>query len=667
MQYLAGIFFSFRQSSFFFSTLSFLFALSLFHPTAPLAFEAFSDNSSSNWETVVDDDALPDDTGSSINTNHRSSPSTNQPSRINERREQWKTARDTQLEDVESRPVDLYSPKQTATKTVTYSGRAEADGRSATLVLHFDGNNVSGSLRAKGVHEPGVRLPSTDVSFLKVTLNGPWESENTSIFADWTGGDYMDGVLIPDYPTKGSLSIQLAERNGEKVVYLHRVSTSQYGYVFPLKGVVYTPPDTKTTKNPDDKPTPDAGNGYWDPVGGWFGVLSGKTFDNTFAISLNAQLKKTGAVTVTSTGGNNKTESLTGKWNRQGNGITIKWSEASMKENDLDESSIYAFFDGENCLIVKDEESVVKLYRDSAAPGSKNIPEQTIFASGTEDGKENYGSIGAPHKDYSIPSFSNSTYRGPVKMSWHESRIFSADPRNSQLSWRGQSGEYGDVLSISSVSLESVFVTSGMEYEKSGNGARVTATEEGQHQVWLSYTINCICQDAKSGKKINNTGTVNFSWLVLVGIDEYKKWKGEKKDSTASNTQKADIEKFTITGVAKEVGSNQGVEGAFVNLGQKAPTEDCQTDQNGRFKCTFTELRSGRTELFIRKPYGKAGVGMDPIASVERDLWPKYIYMLELDAKKAATGMIVKDVIWMDRIGYLPNRHETDLAVELQK
>lgn len=58
---------------------------------------------------------------------------------------------------------------------------------------------------------------------------------------------------------------------------------------------------------------------------------------------------------------------------------------------------------------------------------------------------------------------------------------------------------------------------------------------------------------------------------------------------------------------------------------------------------------------------------MDPIASVERDLWPKHIYMLELDAKKAATGIIVTDVIWMDRIGYLPTRHEKDLSVKLQK
>ena len=361
MRYLLDRNFSFFS---FFVVISFLFIALLYLPITATAADIFSENSSSKWDTIVDSDGSPagntgSNRGTSVDdnrlptnrkTNHYS------PSRLDEKRVQLKAESGNNIKAEKKRAVR---------KSVTYSGRAEADGRSATLELHFDGNNVSGRLQAKGVSEKYIRLPSTDATFAPIPLNGTWEADDTTIFASWKGGDFIDGVLIPDYPTRGNLSIKLAERDGKKVVYLHRIDSSSTGYVFPLKGVVYTPPDAD---NSDD---PAAGNGYWDPVGSWSGV----EFDCPF----KTVLEKSGAVTVTITCENDEPEYRKGKWNRQGNGIKVKWSRATMKEHELEKSTFHAFFDGANCLILDGgDDDGARLFRDSSRKKRKPSSSETI-------------------------------------------------------------------------------------------------------------------------------------------------------------------------------------------------------------------------------------------------------------------------------------------------
>lgn len=138
----------------------------------------------------------------------------------------------------------------------SYSGRAEADGRKAELSFTISGNKVSGRLTAQGVCEPSVRLPRTELTF-DGTFNGSWEVQGTIIQGQWRGGDYgCDGNLMRDYPTSGRLTISIQARPGsnEPVVFVHRVQSSRYGYVFKRTGRVYSPGEAKGQGSPSSSP-----------------------------------------------------------------------------------------------------------------------------------------------------------------------------------------------------------------------------------------------------------------------------------------------------------------------------------------------------------------------------------------------------------------------------
>jgi hypothetical protein len=107
--------------------------------------------------------------------------------------------------------------------------------------------------------------------------------------------------------------------------------------------------------------------------------------------------------------------------------------------------------------------------------------------------------------------------------------------------------------------------------------------------------------------------------------------------------------------------TKQWVEGAIVELIPKSSNQLCRTDTNGRFKYPFTNLHSGRKELFVRKPYGKDGASSTPLESVEEDLWPIKKYMFDLDIEKAKAGMNFTNIIWMRRIRYIDNRPEEEM------
>ena len=534
-------------------------------------------------------------------------------------------------------------------KIVTYAGQAEADGRAAELRLSFQGNQVSGKLVVRGVNKPGIHLPTTDISFGPVSLTGVWEADSTTIAAPWTGGDYFDGKLVPGYPTKGNLTVKSAVRNGEKVVYLHRIETSSYGYVFPLKGIVYSPPETAGR------------DGFFDPVGSWSGACRWSNVPITITVEFS---NGKDVVVITE-----DQDRLSGRWQARDKGVLITWSKESEGKIGLGESVNTVFY-GRNCLKIDEKSLSGWIFRDTASSIGKQLPQQKIFSSGDDKGYTN-AALGPPAVGYSLPNLSNSIFCGPVEMSWGETRTFSEDPNNPPK------GDYyfyrnrGEILSFRGVRLGYVYVTSGLKYEKIGNAAKVTAEAEGQHQVWLRYNCSTVYKDCVTGKNVFGKDVfhfpegITFSWLVLVGQNEIKKWRGKKADPAKPGLEpsKGNLT-LTISGTVKEMASKKGIVGAFVEVSPDSYGQECKTVEDGRFTCTFTKLQSGRKELFVRKPYDK-GQGIDPIESVEQDLWPikKYMFVLGKDTLKS--NILVDDIIWMERVRYLKNmdRPETDLSI----
>jgi len=118
-----------------------------------------------------------------------------------------------------------------------YSGQAEADGRETTLQFIIIGNQVTGSMVAKGVKGPNIFLQTTNIT-LKGTLTGTWEGTGR-INGTWTGGDYgSDGNLIPGWPTSGNLEIYLTA--DKKVRLVRRDLATGYGYVFRPRGIIFS-------------------------------------------------------------------------------------------------------------------------------------------------------------------------------------------------------------------------------------------------------------------------------------------------------------------------------------------------------------------------------------------------------------------------------------------
>jgi len=254
-------------------------------------------------------------------------------------------------------------PRQPA-KTVRYMGRAEADGRSAELELRFKDSSVSGRLYAKGNSAGGVYLTTTDISFSQVPLSGPWEDPGTSIVAPWTGGDYMNGSLMPDYPTNGTLTVKLAERADGNVVYLHRVASSRYGYVFQKKGLVYSPEGTYTNAAPTNSIV---SAGYWDPAGRWSGKWQPLGYGPEKRVVYQADFTEDGAVRMTISGvATAEKINLKGQWRRQGEKIAIDWMEPSLEDAGVtDTSTVFASFGGPDTLLFATEAAPITLSRET--------------------------------------------------------------------------------------------------------------------------------------------------------------------------------------------------------------------------------------------------------------------------------------------------------------
>lgn len=132
-----------------------------------------------------------------------------------------------------------------ATRFVYPDGTAEADGRSASMELEIDGKTVKGKMIAREVCKTGIRLPKTVLEF-EGNLNGDsWENRESEITGRWRGGDYgCDGRIMANHSKEGGIRIRMTEpneahKNGK--VYLTRISSSTYGYLFEPTGKKYDP------------------------------------------------------------------------------------------------------------------------------------------------------------------------------------------------------------------------------------------------------------------------------------------------------------------------------------------------------------------------------------------------------------------------------------------
>ena len=141
-----------------------------------------------------------------------------------------------------------------SSETLEYPGYTEYDGRSATLILTFNGLSVTGELDVDPVCEESARLTGVHLD-LSGMATGPWEDETTSISGDWAGGDLdpCSGNTIgddPSYPNEGSFTISMDESEG--TIRLVRMPTG-YGYKFKAKGVILS--GSSGSGNPDLKIT----------------------------------------------------------------------------------------------------------------------------------------------------------------------------------------------------------------------------------------------------------------------------------------------------------------------------------------------------------------------------------------------------------------------------
>lgn len=243
-------------------------------------------------------------------------------------------------------------------ETFHYDGKSEADGRSAGLDLVFRNGRVSGRLQAKGVNDNNIRLPSTDIKFGESTFSGKWESRDACIDASWTGGDYIDGSLMPGYPATGQLRIRLEERNGEEVVFLHRIATSKYGYVFPVKGCVYDSGDSAESTSLDSK------TGQGNPVGEWTCRVELRsalmTAEEKLSMDYLIVFEPSGRVKVTvaslKSGGRMETEdsiTMEARWKLADSGVSInQWKEPPGVLWEMDDNNeVTARFQGADVLV----------------------------------------------------------------------------------------------------------------------------------------------------------------------------------------------------------------------------------------------------------------------------------------------------------------------------
>jgi len=238
-------------------------------------------------------------------------------------------------------------------KKVEYHGRSTYDGCKASLKLTFENDMVSGRMEKIGVEEDNIRLTTTKFSFDPVIVTGKWESKGTSISAQWTGGDYLGGKLLPDYPTSGNLYIRLSTYEGKSMIRLDRLGSTKTGaYVFSPLGEVYSPSSSTN---------------YYDPVGKWSGFVDLEILDVPIHDKIELGFYKNGKLTVWDYDGTAFDEKRDGKWERVKNTIRIQLPQDEDDEGEQEDYIGVIKFLRRDCIMIcdiDDEVDPVVLYRD---------------------------------------------------------------------------------------------------------------------------------------------------------------------------------------------------------------------------------------------------------------------------------------------------------------
>lgn len=130
------------------------------------------------------------------------------------------------------------APAAGPTIEITYQGQAAADPRTATMRLRISGNQATAHVTMQSICQQNVRVGGADID-LTGALNGPWESEKSSIDGSWTGVDHHCGT---DDPNQGQFSFFLKDIGmGKKVLHLRITGKNgRYGWNFTPKNKVYT-------------------------------------------------------------------------------------------------------------------------------------------------------------------------------------------------------------------------------------------------------------------------------------------------------------------------------------------------------------------------------------------------------------------------------------------
>ncbi len=423
-------------------------------------------------------------------------------------------------------------------------GRAEADGRIAELKLHFEGMLVTGRLIAKGDCGTGIRLPKTDIIF-QGAVDSPWEQMGTVISGTWSGGDYdCNGQLMEGYPTFGGISIMLRETGNpdqEYEVFVHRVSTSKYGFVFKPKGRLVKPSTIINT-----------------PLPTWL---------------------------------SNPSEST----------VTIK--------------------------------------------------EEATNAS-----------LGPPASTFSMPKSYSTCRMPPVFVSLGQSVGLTI---KDLAYYRNVANEDNTKRRIKSYSFRiiSSYVSPGGAIEiknKSRYSVMIKGVSGGAGQVFAHIHLNFTDEQ---NRKLSANLTV--SWLVLVGQKILKEYKGEKPDTALALPfirPPSDIKKVTIIGKALRRGSQEPAAGALIFLHPDWDKKNYTVKNDGSFSCTFTNVSSGLHEIMVLR---RSRLNLPGFETFKRDLWPIKQYVVDLNPKKAAKGIIDVGTLWMDRVGIIwfggPGRDKIEL------
>ena len=539
-------------------------------------------------------------------------------------------------------------------------GKAEADGRKATLHLEIDGKKAKGTMVADPVCETGIRLPRTKIDF-EGQVTGPWEDRNSVITADWKGGDYgCNGKLMENFSKEGSLTIIIRPNrlSSEPEVFLKRTAGSSYGFVFKPLG--------KKTKIESDEPN----ESPWDISGVWTEPAHG-TWTYT-SEGDNAYKPKYEGKTISSTWTfirQNKNNEYTlnykgevdcdgiGVARTQGNKVTIEIEydvlklryELVLSKDGKKATGKWTSSTGES----RDGIVLLKTDGGDSSPFMATAPPITLppgFSTGAEP-----PAFASSYADRLRKSFTAGIINLKVGERYLQKMPRLANSRHafdSEINGTGINSDPCVELPVMNIILTP---TSLGTTSRVGSGVEIVAKNKGKGELWVRGRVRCKRPDGSRYEA--QTITI---YVVIVG--------GE----TAKELEKpGEVENAKVHGLAVMRDTGEPVSGALVTLfsDQLGTAQDpgWKTRADGSFSIVVKAghgLNSGtyKVSIFKRNPSEIPGrctqrAGTPPGIGIDCDQWPAQTYTVTL--KKGASDIDVGTIL-MDFFRNIPSMHPSD-------